>query len=375
MLLLIIILISCSKKETYTIETVNGVKTYRNTNIPADTNFKINPKEIFTINGTDENNKDSTRNFSFPNAVNIDSQNNIYILDRNYATIIKFDDRGNFIKSFGGKGNGPGEMLQPIGLSIVADTLYVVDGKLLKIVKFDFNGRFITDFSYSNNGTPQFLFKLNNSSFISLTTYSTIENDKEYETFSLQILDSKFNITKVLKSVKAEYIGINFNGHDYTFPFTVGKENIFVANVSADKYLIDVYSFKGDLLYTINKYYAKIPMSEEEVNSYTRVRFKSYPDQSKLPKFDLKYKKCVNMWGMFCDKDGNLLVQSAQNRNNSNKEDFIVDVFKDGVYLNTIKLDIGKGFDFYNADHRRYFFNNKIYYINREDNYVKIFEY
>jgi len=371
-LLLITILISCSKKETYTVETINGVKTFRNTNIPADLNFKINAKELFTINGTDENSKDSTRNFYFPLLANIDSKENVFIIDRTISTLFKFNNQGKFIKSFGRKGNGPGEMIDAVGLTIFADTLYVADHGLKKTVKFDIDGNFINDVFICNNSNPVHLYKLNRSSFVSYSSLTTIENGKEFLTCSIQILDNKFNIIKVLKSIKTEFGGINFNIHDYTIPFTVGKENVFVANVSSDKYVIDVYNFKGDLLYTINKYYAKIPMPKEDLEKFSKVHAKVNKIANK---FDIKYKKFVNMSGMFCDKDGNLLVQSAQIRNSTNKEDFIVDVFKDGIYLNTIKLDIGKGFDYFNIEHRRYFFNNKIYYVNREDNYVKVFEY
>jgi len=371
-LLLITILISCSKKETYTVETVNGIKTFRNTNIPADPNFKITAKELFTINGSDENTKDTTRNFYFPLLANIDSKENVFIIDRTISTLFKFNNQGKFIKSFGRKGNGPGEMKDAVGLTIFSDTLYIADHGSKKTVKFDIDGNFINDVFTCNNSNPLHLFKLNSSSFVSYSSNMSFENDKEYLTCSIQILDNKFNIIKVLKSIKTELGGINFNVHDYTIPFTVGRENIFVANVSSDKYIIHVYNFKGDLLYIINKHYAKIPMPKEDLENFSQVQYKV---SKTLRKFDIKFKKFVNMSGMFCDKDDNLLVQSAQSRNDTNKEDFIVDVFKDGIYKNTIKLDIGKGFDYFNIEHRRYFFNNKIYYVNREDNYVKVFEY
>ena len=53
----------------------------------------------------------------------------------------------------------------------------------------------------------------------------------------------------------------------------------------------------------------------------------------------------------------------------------LADVFKDGVYINTITLDIGKTTDYYNADHRKFFLGNRIFHVNKEDSYVKVYEY
>lgn len=61
-ILITVIFSGCSKKDqTCTITDNDGIKTYHNKNIPSDPDFKITPKELFTINGTDENNPDSTR--------------------------------------------------------------------------------------------------------------------------------------------------------------------------------------------------------------------------------------------------------------------------------------------------------------------------
>ena len=38
-------------------------------------------------------------------------------------------------------------------------------------------------------------------------------------------------------------------------------------------------------------------------------------------------------------------------------------------------MDIGKAFDFYNSDHKRWFIGDRIYYQNREDNCVTVYEY
>ena len=47
--------------------------------------------------------------FHIPSDIVIDEQGNIYILDSGNHRIQKFDPEGNYLASFGRKGQGPGE--------------------------------------------------------------------------------------------------------------------------------------------------------------------------------------------------------------------------------------------------------------------------
>ncbi|MDA3885190.1 MAG: 6-bladed beta-propeller [Candidatus Delongbacteria bacterium] len=124
----IVLLVSCTKNEkNYTVKEINGVKVYHNTTTPADPNFKITPKEVFTIQGYDESAKDTLRNFIFPHSVSLDSKKNIYVMDGKLSEVKKFDPKGNFLKNIGRKGTGPGEIQAAYDMAVINDTLYVVD--------------------------------------------------------------------------------------------------------------------------------------------------------------------------------------------------------------------------------------------------------
>ena len=114
------------------------------------------------------------------------------------------------------------------------------------------------------------------------------------------------------------------------------------------------------------------PTKEKE--EYEKSRNSSNMDDADLD-YKIKYKKAIEIFGMFFDKDNHLLIQVPLERNEENEFDFVVDAFKDGVFVNRFKMDIGKGFDFFNSDHKRWFVGDRIYYQNREDNCVTVYEY
>jgi len=49
--------------------------------------------------------------FSSPKFISTDSKNNIFVADRNSAGIRIFNEKGEFIKTIGARGQGPGEFL------------------------------------------------------------------------------------------------------------------------------------------------------------------------------------------------------------------------------------------------------------------------
>jgi hypothetical protein len=148
----------------------------------------------------------------------------------------------------------------------------------------------------------------------------------------------------------------------------------FLYNLNYINYSIDVYDMNGNQLYRIRKDFRKIAMNEHEVSELNESENKSFGDNEKRD-FKINYKRAIDAVSMYEDKDGNLLVQVPLERNSKNMNDFVVDAFKDGIFLNRFKMDIGRGYDFYNSGHQRFFIGDRIYYQNRDENYVKVFIY
>jgi len=78
-----------------------------------------------------------------------DDEDNLYIADRGWSKIFKFDSKGQFIMSFGRKGQGPGEFGgRGLRISFGNDGyIYVFDHGNFRLTSFSKNGDIIKSFS------------------------------------------------------------------------------------------------------------------------------------------------------------------------------------------------------------------------------------
>ena len=76
----------------------------------------------------------------YPVDVNVDSNGNVYVLEYWNNRIKKFDSSGNFIKSFGGKGNSCNTWRDARQFDIRDGNIYIADTSNYRIVKLDLDG-------------------------------------------------------------------------------------------------------------------------------------------------------------------------------------------------------------------------------------------
>jgi hypothetical protein len=349
---------------------------YYNPAKPASGRLNISTREIFTIKGKPPIPvKIPGREFTWPRYLDVDSRGNIYIVDRTSASIKKFDKRGMFIKSFGAEGTGRGQMKGPFMIAILKNLVYVADPGSRRMVIFDTEGRFIDNISLQN-GFPNILGTVGDDKFIGFMHEVKNESGADYRYCDLVILDLNFQRIAVLNEYKAR---IEPGGNDILerySPYAVGKDEIYVAQNSENIYRIKVFDFNGKLHRTIEKSYKRIPFTRYELDEFnfslsTLYKRLGIEDYNYL---EPKFKKSIN--SMYYDKKGRLLVVASVDRAESNKFDFIADVFKDGVFLGQVKLDIAIGHDFFKAyDEKIFFKGNRIFYLNETEAIIRVFEY
>jgi 6-bladed beta-propeller len=109
------------------IKTENGIPVVYNPNNPApppQTPRSLTLQPDLTIG---EDDTDPNSMFSELRSVQVDDQGNIYTLDMKEIKIKVFDKNGKFLRSFGKKGKGPGEIETPIRMEMTRDGKIVID--------------------------------------------------------------------------------------------------------------------------------------------------------------------------------------------------------------------------------------------------------
>ena len=132
------------------------------TDVGAHTVMKLNPAgQVLLTLGTkgeagDWNEAAGSRKLNQPNDIAIAANGDVFIAQghtpgagRGDARVLKFDKDGRFIKSWGGKGNAPGQFDVAHGIAIDAKgLLWVMDRENQRIQVFDADGTFVREQKY-----------------------------------------------------------------------------------------------------------------------------------------------------------------------------------------------------------------------------------
>ncbi len=90
--------------------------------------------------------------FIDPRGLAVDREGNVYVADGGNHRIQKFDPNGRFLLQWGGQGNAPGQFQEPWGIAVDKDgNVYVADTWNHRIQKFDPNGRFLIQWGTYGN--------------------------------------------------------------------------------------------------------------------------------------------------------------------------------------------------------------------------------
>ena len=133
------------------------------TDVGAHTVMKFSPKGdlLLTLGVRGQagawNEASGERKLNQPNDIAIAANGDVFVvqghtpgLARGDARVLKFDRTGRFVKSWGGKGSGPGQFDVAHGIAIDAKgLLWVVDRENQRIQVFDPEGTFVREMKYA----------------------------------------------------------------------------------------------------------------------------------------------------------------------------------------------------------------------------------
>jgi hypothetical protein len=199
----------------------------------------------------------------------ITSKGDIFILGppaRSDNHVFKFDMSGNFVKAFGPKGQGPGELQYPTYLKINSkDELPVLDIFGSKLVLFNQNGEVISErkLDVKLNGRSGVVYPLDSGRYVIVR----VEPDPsgEFGNQILSLVDSNFDEIRELDRFRNYYPqqASKYKLPQDIFWWTISaRGDIYVGNTERG-YEITRYDSSGKPTKIVRKEFIQVPVPEE----------------------------------------------------------------------------------------------------------------
>lgn len=261
LIILALLLLTCSTSEkTYTIEEINGVRYVHNIAPLWADNQKIRLEHIQTIGGLDT--EDENYQFHHLWGALKDSKGNIYVYDAGNYRVQKFRPNGEFLLTFGSKGQGPGEFEYTFNtlFDILENDNIVIGESLKRKQTFSPNGKLIETKLFERMGTSGR--QLQNGLFYTQTTmdfyFTDSKSTSNKDPYLISVLDSEGN--------QVNSFGEVFSHDDEKLIYQSNLiqlekdnyNNIYVNFLHHNR--IEKYSCDGDLLLRISR---ELPYSDQ----------------------------------------------------------------------------------------------------------------
>jgi len=265
----------------------------------------------------------------------VDSEGNIFFFYSNKEgnLIFKFDPQGNYLDSFGTKGQGPGEMQWIIWTGCNShDNLIVSDNGNRKILVFSNDGSLDKEIRYPSK--VDLLYPLENGNFFGLWDKRPPPSDKYMYVWVFSLYNPEFDEIKLLDSQNV----YDFNTQGYRgvnarpfFRSRILNNNIYISCEDRG-YEILKFDLEGNLIQKIRKEYKPVPVSDELIQEKKK-QYEEYGMKVWFPKFWLP------MGDFFVDDEGRIFVMTFERGENPGEHVF--DIFNpEGVFIGRKAMNI-----------------------------------
>ncbi|MCJ7581741.1 MAG: 6-bladed beta-propeller [Candidatus Aminicenantes bacterium] len=260
----------------------------------------------------------------------LDSAGNIYLINAwsSEFSIFKFDNFGNYVKCFGRKGQGPGEIQRAFFICVDADERVVTtDLSSLKIVFFDNNGELSDEIKLP----PQMssVLPLRKGNYLTLRTVMDRAGQQPGYGYALSIFNSEFNeIIELDRQRQSSFqTQDKYIGTYMTFEWEVFDDHIYVMSEERG-YEILVFDLEGNLIKKIKKEYLLVDISEE----YKKAFLDQYPSNVSYTSRVVFPEHLPPYNYFFISDEGWIFVMTYEKGNNPGE--YIFDIFNnDGVFV------------------------------------------
>ena len=309
-----------------TIETKDDVTTVKNPKEPMYSKPVLELAEDLVIRGSEEAEEQM---FQSIHTLDVDEAGQFYILDELAGNIKVFDQNGDFVKTIGRKGQGPGEFGMPISLFLSQQGHIIVnDMGQRKIQYFDMDGNYLKEFSIAD----KFLFfgPMVTSGGDLIVTY-TIPQEKPVTV--LQKLDPEFESILTFTSLPMDtppviniFVARSLSSLRWAVTYC---DEIIWSDIKNPEYELRFHGDDGKLKKMITRDYDPISMTADDKDRLIEETFGDNPTDQ----WDIRFPDNYPPFSGFSFDDlGHIFVKRYEKEPNENGS--LYDIFdSEGKYI------------------------------------------
>lgn len=330
------ILACCTSEDVVTIDRIyeNGVEVIQNHIEPYD--LPDQPMGIdLTLEFSIDFGSDTIGDMGIADASDfeVDSLGNLYFFYTNKQDdlIFQFDAEGNFLRSFGSKGQGPGEIdgINHSGFDGEGNLLLSDMGNR-KVLLFEMGGRLVEEIRYPAGAT--LFMPLENGNGLDIWSAPDERGTKIQRGY--RILSPANEALKILdRQTPYDFNELGFRGiiANPLMQSYISGESIYLIN-EEHGYEIWEFDLDGNLTRIIRKDYVPVRISDAYMTA-RRKRFEQYGDKVWFPEFWLPF------GDFLLDDEAYIFVRTFEKDDMTGK--YIFDVFNpEGIFIFRQSLDI-----------------------------------
>jgi len=323
-------------------ETVDGVTLVHNPPLPLNPNKTVRFEEEVSF-GAEESGPGAVYK---PGPFAVDGRNRVYIFEYSESIIKVFGEGGQFVKTVGRKGQGPGEFGQAVFIGFCPDgRILVTDGQNRRTSFFGPEGEFLDSYQWTKNIAIAFLL-LDNASVVQESVFEAGKSRLFLKTYDFAGAEVKswgefvYPATKFMtRGEVAITVGIP---HSPRSVLTGDSTLRRVYHCLNDSYLIEVFDAEGRIIRKIDRPYERLPFTDADREEYTMytARTSGSAQVAEIYK-DMPWPKVKTVTErMLCDDRGFLWVGTHETKDEAGRKLTAYDVFDaEGRYDARVWLD------------------------------------
>jgi hypothetical protein len=274
-LLTLFTLVFCTKETEYPqqSEMIEGVKVITNPDYPRDGVFQLDLEEDLSI-GVEEG--DERYMLNQPQDVQVTDDGILYIMDWGDTCIKAYGSEGQYLRTIGREGVGPGEFSTPVYMDISADgKIFLMDGRNQRVVVFDIQGNYLGGFRVMGFHSKMRADRLNRLYFQRQTSGEEVKVLNSWQELDVDTVVKRTNENgeelfgfgpfsgEKYRKMKMSAGGTMSVGTAYKVTWDVDKEGYLYEGFN-DEYAIHIFNPDGKKVMTFGRKYtpAKNPRSK-----------------------------------------------------------------------------------------------------------------